>query len=92
MSAAAIVLVVGLVGLALVALLLVREPDARVRRAAIAGTIAGFLIAWAIALAAGKSLLVATATGALSAAALALVLIGQWLLIRALFARQGRRL
>ena len=92
MSAATVVLVVGLAGLALVALLLVREPDARIRNATVAGTIGGFVVACGIALAAGKSLLVATATGALSAAALALVLLGQWRLIRALFARQGRRL
>ena len=87
MSTAVVVLVIGVAGLALVAALLAREPDRRVRRAAILGTVAGLLTACGIALAAGKGALVATATGAISAAALALVLLGQWRLIRTLFAR-----
>ena len=87
MSAAIVVLVLGVVGLAAVALLLAREPDARVRLAATMGAAGGLLIAVLIALAAGKGALAAAATGAISAAALALALIGQWRLFRLLVER-----
>ena len=87
MSAAIVVLVLGVVGLAAVALLLAREPDARVRLATTMGAAGGLLIAVLIALAAGKGALAAAATGAISAAALALALIGQWRLFRLLVER-----
>lgn len=89
---ALVVLVIGLLGLALVGLLLAREPDGRVRVAGLGGVGGGFLLAFMIALAAGKGALAALAVGVLGAAVLALVLLGQWRLVRSLFARQGRRL
>jgi hypothetical protein len=76
------VLLLGVAGLALTALLLVREPERRIRVAAFVGASAAFLLALLIALLAGKTALVAVATATLGAATLALVLIGQWLLIR----------
>ncbi len=75
-------LLLGVAGLALTASLLVREPDMRVRVAASLGAAAGLLVALLMALIAGKSVLVAVATATLGAATLALVLIGQWVLIR----------
>ena len=92
MSVALVVLILGLVGLVLTAVLLMREPDGRIRLAAGGGAIAGFLLALLLALAAGISALGALATASLSAAVLALVLVGQWRLVRSLFARQGRKL
>jgi hypothetical protein len=85
---ALVVLLLGVAGLALTAALLAREPDTRIRVAAVAGAGAGFLLALFIALLAGKSLLVAVATATLGAAVLALVFIGQWLLIRWIGTRQ----
>ena len=92
MSMALVVLILGLVGLVLTAVLLVREPDVRIRLAAGGGAIGGFLLALLLALAAGISALGALATASLSAAVLALVLVGQWRFVRSLFARQGRKL
>ena len=92
MSVALVVLILGLVGLVLTAVLLMQEPDVRIRLAAGGGAIVGFLLALLLALAAGISALGALATASLSAAVLALVLVGQWRLVRSLFARQGRKL
>ena len=92
MTSALVVLAVGVLGLALLALLLAREPDRRVRLTTIAGAVGGFLLALLLALAAGTDGLAALATATLGAAVLALVLIVQWRLFRALFARQGRKL
>ncbi len=80
----AIVLVAGLIGLALAAWLVAREPDRRVRVAAIGGAAGGFLIALLLALLLGTSALGALATAVLGAAVLALALVGQWRLIRGL--------
>ncbi len=77
-----LVLLLGVAGLVLTASLLAREPDMRVRVAALLGAAAGLLVALLMALIAGKSVLVAVATATLGAATLALVLIGQWVLIR----------
>ena len=85
-------MIVGLVGLALVALLLVREPDMRIRLAALAGAVGGFALALLLALAFGQDGLEAVATATLGAAVLALALILQWRFIRTLFARQGGKL
>jgi ABC-type phosphate/phosphonate transport system permease subunit len=92
MSAGLIVLILGLAGLALVARLLIREPDMRVRVAAIGGAVGGFLLALALALAFGRDTLDSVATATLGAAVLPLTLIAQWRFIRSLFARQGREL
>lgn len=92
MSAAVIVLVLGVVGLALVGLLLAREADTRVRVAATAGAAGGFLGALMVALALGTETLPAVATATLGAAVLSLALVAQWRLFRSLFARQGRKL
>jgi hypothetical protein len=89
---ATIVLLIGLAGLAAVALLLVREPDRRVRVATIAGAAGGFLLALLLAIALGTDTWGALATATLGAAVLSLSLIGQWRLFRTLFARSGRRL
>ena len=92
MDAATVVLAIGLVGLTLAAWLLVREPDARVRVAAVAGAVGAFGAALLVALATGTSTLSALATGTLGAAVLTLVLLVQWRFFRSLFARQGRKL
>jgi hypothetical protein len=83
-----IVSLVGIAGLTLTALLLAREPDARIRLVVLMGAPAGFVLACLIALLAGKSVIVALATATLGAATLALVLLGQWLLIRWIGNRQ----
>lgn len=83
-----VVLLLGIAGLALTALLLAREPDVRIRIVALIGAPAGFVLAFLIALLAGKSAIVALAIATLGAATLALVLIGQWLLIRWIGNRQ----
>ena len=84
---AGILLVIGLAGLGLVALLLRGEPDARVRVGAAAGAAVGFVLAFLTAVLFGKGALAGAATGAMGGAALALALIGQWRLLR----RVGRR-
>jgi len=92
MATVAIALVVGLAGMALAALLLVKEPDQRVRLAAAGGAVGGFVVALLLALAAGTDVLAAVATALIGGAVLALVLMGQWRFFRSLFARQGRKL
>jgi hypothetical protein len=85
-----VVLVVGLIGLALAGRLLLAEPDRRVRLLTAGGAVAGFAVAFAIALATGRGALVGVALGALGAAVLALALLGQWLLIARLTKPRGR--
>jgi len=92
MGTASVILAIGLLGLALAAWLLVREPDTRVRVAGLAGAALGFLAALLLAIAAGTGALAALATATLGAAVLALMLLGQWRFFRSLFARGGRRL
>ena len=92
MTTALVVLGVGVVGLGLLALLLTREPDRRIRLTTIGGAVGGFLLALVLAFAAGTDGLAALATATLGAAVLALALIAQWRLFRSLFARQGRKL
>ena len=92
MSTATVVLIIGLVGLALAAWLLIREPDRRVRITSVVGAAGAFLCALLLALATGTGGLAAVATATLGAAVLALVLIGQWRFIRSIFARGGREL
>ncbi len=92
MSTALVVLILGVAGLALLALLLRHETDGRIRLAAIGGAAGGFLVALLLALAAGTGGLGALATATLGAAVLALALVAQWRLFRSLFARQGRKL
>jgi hypothetical protein len=82
-------LIVGVLLLAVVALLLRGEPDARVRVAAATGAAIGFVLAFLIAVLFGKGVLAGAATGALGGAALALVLIGQWRMLRRV-SRGGR--
>ena len=83
-----VVLLVGVAGLALAARLLAQEPDGRVRITSLIGAAAGFLLAFLIALIADKGVIVAVAIATVGAATLALVLIGQWLLIRWIGNRQ----
>jgi hypothetical protein len=92
MNAAVVVLVIGLLGLALTALLIVKEPDAKIRVAMAAGAIGGFVIALLLAAALGRGTLEVLATATLSGAVLALALIGQWRFFRSLFARHGGKL
>lgn len=93
MSGAALVtLLIGVAGLLLTARLVVREPDRRIRVAAPAGAVGGFLLAFLVTLALGKGMGAAIAVGVLGGAILPLALIGQWRLLRGLFARAGQRL
>jgi hypothetical protein len=92
MATAGVVLIIGLVGLALAVYLLVREPDTRIRLAALAGAVGGFLLALLMALAFGQGGLEALATATVGAAVLALALIVQWRFFRTLFARHGGKL
>lgn len=92
MSTAVVVLVIGLVLLAITVLLIVREPDLKIRIAALAGAVGGFLIAFLLAAAFGRDTLESVATATLGAAVLALALIVQWRFIRTLLARHGGKL
>lgn len=92
MSTAVVVLIIGMIGLALTALLLIREPDIKIRIATIAGAVLAFLLAWLLAVAFGQGPLEAIATATLGAAVLAFVLIAQWRFFRSLFARHGGKL
>lgn len=92
MSAAVVVLVIGLVGLALTALLILKEPDGKIRVAVATGAVGGFLIALLLAVALGRGTLEALATATLGAAVLALALVAQWRFFRSLFARHGGKL
>jgi hypothetical protein len=86
--ARAVVLVVALLGLALAAVWTMREPARSARLAAAGGAAGGFVIAWAVAVLAGKATLDALAIGLLGGAVLPLALLGQMRLIRALTARR----
>ncbi|MGD9892688.1 MAG: hypothetical protein AB7U18_15495 [Dehalococcoidia bacterium] len=92
MGTAAVVLIVGVLGLALAVFLLLREPDGRIRLAALVGAAGGFLLALLFALAFGQGGLEAVATATLGAAVLALALVVQWRFFRTLFARHGGKL
>jgi hypothetical protein len=92
MSIAVVILVLGVAGLVLVALLVLREPDARIRVAVTAAALGGFLVALLAGLAFVETVLAALATAAIGGAVLALALIGQWRFFRSLYARQGRKL
>lgn len=92
MGTAGVVLIIGLVGLALAVFLLLRDPDGRIRLAALAGAAGGFLLALLLALAFGQNGLEALATATLGAAVLALALIVQWRFFRTLYARHGGKL
>lgn len=87
-----VVLTIGLIGLALVGLVLLRDQDRRIRITTTVGIVGGFSVATGLALVAGKGALSSVAIGSLSAAVLAAALMAQWRLIRALFARQGHEL
>jgi hypothetical protein len=82
--AAGIVIAIALALLGIDALLYAQEPARSVRVAALAGGVGGFLAAFVVALLATESALVAFAIALLGAAVLALVLLGQMRLVRAI--------
>jgi hypothetical protein len=88
MSAAVVVLVLGVAGLVLTALMLRGEPERSVRLATVLAAVGGFVVALLLALALDTGGLAAVATATLGAAVLALALISQWRLFRSLIARQ----
>jgi|GEM_PF-3098279 len=92
MNTALVVFIIGVAGTVLWVLLIAREPDRRVRIAATVGGVTGIVFGFLIALAAGTGALAAVATGLIGGAVLALALIVQWRLFRALFARVGGKL
>jgi hypothetical protein len=86
--AAVIVGLLGVAGLLLVAWMIRTERQSTARAAAIAGAVAGFMVAVAMALLTDKPAGAALAVGLIGAAVLPIAVLGQMRLVRALTRRR----